>query len=356
MILDRDVTCPKTGVVLLRKGTELYKPTIYHLKYFGISHVYISKNKIRNNTYSPDAPSNKYFDNKKKQQMVFSKVDVVPEEELNSFSKLAYKEVYATLNNIYRERKVKTFFKELKEILDATINNLDPQMLIQIYHIDKIDNQFLSHSIKTSVLSSYIGKINNLSSDDVKNIAIASLLANIGNWDLPIEILLKNDRLTEDEQKLVSMHPAYGYFTLISEGIDSNILAAVLQHHERADGSGYPIGYFADKINFLSKIIGISDTYTALTSKRNYRNAYTRHQALEIMLSESNKFDHDILTLFISNFSFYPIGSKVILNNGEKGEILGTHARMPFRPIVKTDSSKIIDLSEKLTLYIREVI
>ncbi len=339
MMIASDVLCLHKITLLIKKGTVIDKHLIGLLKKHKIPYVYIvDKHFIYNKSI-------KYFDNKKEKEAVLSNID----NALSGFARKIYRQIYLALNDIFKHRRVKPFLKEFTEIADEFVHKIDLQLLTGIYDLNIISNEFLLHSIKTMILSVYLGKINLLNNKDLRDITLSSILCNIGYKDIPKNILLSKGLLSREEKTIVEMHPLHGYRRIVEEGISGNTALAVLQHHERIDGSGYPSK--TKNIHRWSRIIAIADVYSALTSKRIYRPAYARYKALEIMMGDSAKYDRELLTIFISIFAFYPIGMEVNLSDGSTGIIVGTHIGLPFRPIVKV-GDEIVDLSKNLTLFI----
>lgn len=130
----------------------------------------------------------------------------------------------------------------------------------------------------------------------------ASRLHDIGKICIPRSILLKPDRLTDDEFRIVQRHAEIGHSLLVGTRIDWMELGAViaLTHHEHYDGGGYPRGISGDKIPFVGRIAAISDVFDALTSRRPYKSALSPKAAVDIMLEGRGKqFDPYALDLFL---------------------------------------------------------
>ena len=108
---------------------------------------------------------------------------------------------------------------------------------------------------------------------------------------------------------------------------------AVLEHHENIDGSGYPLGIKDGKICKMAKILTIVDVYDALVTERPYKKAKSPADALEILMGMSNKFDLDILKVFINCVILYTIGSTIRLSNGALCVVLKNNENYPLRPV-----------------------
>jgi len=147
-----------------------------------------------------------------------------------------------------------------------------------------------------------------ITDDYIRNIYDASVLHDIGKVGIEDSILLKNSSLTSKEFAVMKKHPVMGYkiFKGVTNEIGTNglikmALEIILYHHENWDGSGYPNGLSKSKIPLSARIVTIGDCYDALTSKRPYKKAFPHDTAIQIMKSNSNKFDPKIFSIFIEN-------------------------------------------------------
>lgn len=98
----------------------------------------------------------------------------------------------------------------------------------------------------------------------------------------------------------------------------------VLQHHERIDGTGYPLGFDAPKICQFAKILSVADVYDALVTKRPYKDALSQRDAVEMLMSMTNQLDIGVMRAFMSSMILYPVDSIVQLSNGEKARVVKT--------------------------------
>jgi putative nucleotidyltransferase with HDIG domain len=128
----------------------------------------------------------------------------------------------------------------------------------------------------------------------------AALLHDIGKLRIPKKLLQKSTRLTATEAELLKQHADYGFLIAGVITRQDEIATAVLHHHERFDGNGYPYGNAGEDIPLLSRIIRIADTYEALTSERPYRKAMTPAEALQVIRTGRNShFDPTLADVFI---------------------------------------------------------
>jgi putative nucleotidyltransferase with HDIG domain len=156
------------------------------------------------------------------------------------------------------------------------------------------------HGSRVQKYSVKIANKLNLNNDKVENIALASLFHDVGKIHIPDKILMKPDKLTEEEMNCVKEHPESGY-NMLQDTYYKEISKIVRQHHERLDGSGYPKGIKDEDIMIEAKIIGIADAFDAMTTTRPYRKAMTKDEAKEELRKdvESRKYDKKIFEILL---------------------------------------------------------
>lgn len=147
--------------------------------------------------------------------------------------------------------------------------------------------RLIKHSIKVAIFSYNLGKKNNLSKEQYRNLFIAGLLHDIGKLKLNQSILNKKSKLSVEEFEYIKLHVSFGVQILKKYKVSESIYKIVEQHHESEDGTGYPNGLNGDDILIESKILRTADIYDALTSNRSYRKKYSRRKAIEIMIKEN---------------------------------------------------------------------
>lgn len=178
----------------------------------------------------------------------------------------------------------------------------------------------------------------------------------IGKAKISKEILNKPGALTQDEYGEIKKHPLYGYQMMENTvGISKRVAMSVAQHHEREDGSGYPLGLDTRNIHPYAKIIAVCDVYDAVTSDRVYRSKTTPYIAADLILEESFKtLAPNVVQKFVQHVTTYFFNDRVRLNNGTIGTVVHIDPYYPTRPLLQTEYG-FIDLREKSDLYITEL-
>jgi len=318
------------GAILVHKYTILDDYTVNKLMNFGIKKIKVYKE------YEPKVETDQ-------------DVEIVYEEKVNEFK--------TVIKDICFGKKLDTL-KVQKIVADLSENFASINDIVTVLKSNRsIDEYTYSHSLNVSLLCSLIGNWLGLSPAQKRTLSYCGLLHDIGKSKIPPEILYKPGPLTPIEYEEMKKHSVLGYKILEGNiAINKDVLLAVLMHHEREDGSGYPFGLKGNKISFYAKITAIADVFDAMTSDRVYRRKQTCFDVFEMFESEYlTKFDTNILLTFLSRVASYYIGSNVRLSDGSCGEIVFINQKAISRPIVRLEDSRIIDLSMEKGLLIEEV-
>ena len=279
--------------------------------------------------------------------------------------------------NIYIQwiKEIINIFNEI--ILRKSVNNEKVNNLIKeiINSVNKDKNNALlffgktfkgifyvyPQTIETIILTYIIGDGLKLSELTLSNLAIASLLHDIGMLKIPKSILEKEDELTKEELSIIHNHTIIGYKHLRDVNYSAIIASGALQHHERMDGKGYPNGLLGDKITKTAKIISVVDAYCAAISNKPYKKfPQNEKEAIQTLLrAGGTAYNSIVLKELIKNISFYPIGSLVILSNNTPDRNPALCCFAAWRPsvkvIVKDGEGETIDLSKRGDIYIKGI-
>lgn len=233
----------------------------------------------------------------------------------------------------------------VSQIVDSMLER--SEMMVNIADLRSYDEYTYHHCLSVSILSVAVGLKLGLDREALKHLGLTAVLHDIGKIMIPLEILNKPSRLTDEEFAIMKTHSALGGEYLMNHRLGDGMLwQSVIGHHEKVDGSGYPCGLASPQIPFFSKIISVADVYDALTSKRPYRSPMQPMEAAEYLMGNCGTFfDYDIVTAFIHKVDFYPVGSCVELSNGKKYVVVENENAL--RPVVRSMDKPY----EKLDLY-----
>ncbi len=245
--------------------------------------------------------------------------------------------------------------ENIEDMLPDMIRNDD--VLMRLGQLKQMDNDTFEHSLRVSILATMMGKWMSFSDEKLLELNEAALLANIGNMKVPSFILQKEGKLTEDEFEIVKKHCQFGYAILLkTQGMTDSIKYSALQHHERMDGSGYPLRLKSGQIHEFAKIIMVCDIFNAMVSERPYRSKISPFEAAEYILWQSGiTLDTKVCYIFLSNISKYFVGKKVQLSNGKFGTIVYVDPNHPTRPTIQVDN-KFIDLVQDRSISIEKIL
>ncbi|CAM4010539.1 HD-GYP domain-containing protein [Cohnella lubricantis] len=239
----------------------------------------------------------------------------------------------------------------LRELLEL-INDYSILMFIPPLDREKND-RWIRKSVLMALTSYQLARWCKFPEKDWTAVALAALLHDIGNTRVDSTMFRKPSGLTPAELNEMRQHTVYGFRLL--EGVPSlnqGVSLAALQHHERIDGSGYPMKVAGDKIHPYAKIVAIADMYHAMTSARSHRKAESPYLVLERLQSEAfGKLDPFYVQTFIDRTTQFHNGMLVQLNDNRVGEIVFTDRSHPTRPMVSVNG-EIINLAKQRDLYI----
>ena len=253
--------------------------------------------------------------------------------------------------------------KLVEEISNSVSRN--PGALISLARLKTADDYTYMHSVAVCALMIALSRQLALDEAQTRSAGIAGLLHDLGKAMMPMDVLNKPGKLTDDEFSIIKRHPEEGHKLLLgSTGADVIALDVVLHHHEKTDGSGYPKHLKDSDISLFAKMGAVCDVYDAITSNRPYKAGWDPAESLRRMAEWSNgHFDPAVFQAFVKSVGIYPIGSLVKLNSGRLWLVIDQAEKSLLTPRVKVFFStrsnahikpEIIDLSrpncpEKIT-------
>ena len=265
------------------------------------------------------------------------------------------KEIFSDLVDL-ETVAIETVEKNVKKMLPDMIRNND--VMMRLSQLEKSDAHTFEHSLRVSILASNIAKWLDYDGKHIEEVAQAGLLFDIGKMKLPQYILNKEEEeRTEEEEMIYRKHPQLGYNVLLrTEGVLSSVKYAALQHHERMDGSGFPLRLKAGQIHEYAKIIMVCDVFDKLITDPPQGKGLSKMEAAEYLNWNTNSsFDARIVYVLIKKISEYMLGKKAVLNTGEVGKIIYVNVNHPTRPTLQV-GDRIVDLVKEKKLKIVKII
>lgn len=312
--------------LLIPKGTVVDNEVLNILRYSSIVSVAVyGKDTSQKKTPSVSVPE-KTHSEQIRESKSFKEFEENFHETTETFS--------YTLNDIASRNKdvdIDILFDSANEIMAGGTNTY--QLMDILSNIRYFDDSTYAHSLNVAMLANILGRWLHMEEHDLKLLTVAGMLHDIGKVLIPPEIIKKPGPLTKEEFEIVKQHSLKGYKLLKGKNVDENICQAALLHHEKCDGSGYPLGLKGDRINELAKLITIVDIYEAMTANRCYREGICPFAVIRMYEEEGySKYDPKYLLPFLQGISDTYLHNTVLLNDGRKGEIILTNKTAISRP------------------------
>lgn len=355
----------KRGQLIINPNVELTRTLISRLEFYGIASVQITENKqVATPMETPKDPA--YFPAKSPVSAPSPVSDASYSQKLKSSPEFQRFQVDFTL----RFQDLKNCFDAYlsdggtvnkEELLSKTISLVNPKQTTldvfdMLHNMRQVNDSTYAHSLNVAIISRIIGKWLHFSNEELDTLTLAGLLHDIGKTKIPDEVLNKDGKLTDEEFQMIRNHPKYGYDILKSQPLNSHIKKAALMHHERCDGSGYPMGLTMEEIDDYALIIAIADVYDAMTAARSYRAPLCPFEVIaEFEKDGLQKYKPKYILTFLENIANAYQNNRVMLSDGTSARIVLLNHRRLSKPLVQLDDGACIDL-EKSPLYIKAII
>lgn len=290
------------------------------------------------------------------------------------YEKIHYDEEFKTFRTVYN--KALTIYKGVMLSYLGTGQSVDPNILIALYetvsqkikteaqlldylyNMDPNDDELTyTQSFNAALLCGAFSNWLGFSQEDKKIFILCGFYYDIGKWKMPSSILWKPGKLTEEEFAMVKKHPVLGYAIVRNDpNLNEHVKNAVIMHHERYDGSGYPYHMVGSKIDRFACYMAVVDSYIAMASPRSYRPAFTPLQIVGTFEKDIIKYDTQIVLPLMSKIADTQIGSKIQLSDDSVWEIIMIQKPNYSRPMLKGDHDMILDLNSRPDLKIVKLV
>lgn len=270
-----------------------------------------------------------------------------PQSELS----MHYRRLLEEIKHIFSSARLHgRLEKELLNTLAGDILALtaSPVQVLRCLHLHPRNSPYIfHHTLHVALLAALIGKQCDFSEERLQALTLSALLHDVGKLRVSLEVLGKQQPLSEDEKEKVRLHSLLGFrFLQKQKEYDLPVLMGVLQHHERLDGSGYPLHTKGDKTHVFAKMIAIADVYDAMTSQKSYGTQHSAFVALDEIQSSilSGQLDTHCGQAFLKLMQNHLAGEWLELTDGRFAQLLfweltGTHSL-----VVQTPEKEVLDL------------
>jgi HD-GYP domain-containing protein (c-di-GMP phosphodiesterase class II) len=254
------------------------------------------------------------------------------------------KALYLTIQTANKDEHVmEKYSKVLHNQMQSCLGSIDMILddiitenisLVDVFDVKLLENYKYAHSVNVCIISLVLGKALGLNTYDLYKLGVGAFFHDMGQMFIPLEVLNKEDVYTAADYKIMNQHTELGYrYAKDTFNLPTTSYLAILQHHERFDGTGYPQGKANEEISLYGRIVAVADVFDALTAPKKYREAMTPVNAFKYLINNSGKaFDPKIVKLFISKVSPYPIGFSLELENDTEAIVMENYENKPFNP------------------------
>ncbi len=226
----------------------------------------------------------------------------------------------------------------IHEVVDSMVDSIvrNPNALIWLTQLRQRDRYSYSHAVDSAVYLLAFGRHLGYPKEDLHNLGLAALMLDIGKLRLPDELLQREGRFTSGEFMLMKTHVQHSLDILNQlEGVHPDVFDTVARHHERHDGSGYPMKLQGEAIGLFGAMAGIVDCFTALISDRAYSSSKTVYEALQLLYKWSERYFHPALVeQFAQCIGIFHVGTLVELSCGDVGIVISQSRTRRLKPKV----------------------
>ncbi len=358
MVVGEDVLSFDRRTVL-SKGTVLTDTLITRIELYGVLNVYIDDSKPEEPAVAESQPA--------------SEAPKKPaERELSYFERVQSSPIFREFKANYDQKTADLSF-QISDMVNKNVP-VDPQLLLEaplelisvagsrvavldMLHVMRgYDDETFSHCMNVALLNYVLSSWLRWSEEDQKMAMLCGLFFDIGKLKVDQNLLRSPNKLNGKELQEVQRHAVMGYQILKDKNVDEHILNTAIMHHERYDGSGYPLHLTAGKIDRFAALTAITDIYDAITSPRTYRKALCPFRAIEIFEEDGlEKYDSDMILTFLKNVGNTYIQNRCQLNDGSVGTIIMLNPEKVSKPVVLTDNG-FVDLMKSSNLRIERLL
>lgn len=330
------------GTILLHEGTEVKERYIQYLRNKGITSLFVGETEAGDTIEIAED----FYDSIHKQEAMATAQEVINQFRVGKGIPL----------------------DRVKNIVSALIDQLGqkPENMVHLLDLRRKEEYMFSHAVNTCILSVMTGLAMGYDSKRLGELGLAAMLHDIGKIKFSRQLAMQfPDYLTKSEREEYRRHPFYSLEVLReNRSLSIEVINACFQHHERWNGSGYPMGLKGDAISEYAQIISIADVYDRLIVGMPHRLPTPVYYAVAILNKAAGEyFNPAIVERFSQNVAIYPTGKAVRLSNRQSGLILGVGIKSKTTPVVRITSDQEgshnriveLDLTKNPELFILDI-
>lgn len=248
-----------------------------------------------------------------------------------------------------------SLLKDISSVLSNARNGM--HVFDMLHSMRDFDDETYLHSVNVALISNVLGRWLNFTERELDTLTLCGLLHDIGKLLIPPEIIKKPTALNDKEHETLMTHPLRGYNILRAQKANIHVQMSAMMHHERCDGSGYPLGIKGDQIDRFAKVVMVADVYEAMTAARIYRGPLCPFEVIGIFESEGlAKYDTRTVMTFLEHVNQTYLNNNVRLSDKSEGVIIMMNRTSLSRPVIHAGGGRFIDLSREHDLYIEAIL
>lgn len=354
MIVAEDVYTFNNQLIIASK-TTLTDRIITHLNFYAIPHVTIeipNKDALHKESMINESHSyiNKPYSMILKNSNEFKEFRKAFTDMIDPFKKQLNNMILDNSKNVNTD----ILLSEVDTILEHSRNGF--HVFDMLHSMRDTDDLTYVHSVNVALICNVIGKWLKFDKKNLETVTLSGLLHDIGKLDIPTEILKKAGKLTDNEYETIKMHTLKGYNILRRKDLNIHVQMSAMMHHERNNGTGYPMGIHGNQIDKMAKIVMIADVYDAMTSARVYRGPICPFEVLSVFESEGmSLFEPKYIMTFMEYIKETYLGNTVKLNDDSIGKIVMMNRNNMAKPVIQLKNG-FIDLAKEQNLYIESIL
>lgn len=344
MVVDQEITTGSGDDTLLEEGVELGETEIRRLKKRNIYSVRIKPDSFDRARDSHQGEQLDGIEFSEEELDELTEQVLAEEKQQRREREQQRRQFYQKLRNFTANlfknisRRDKVDIPGIRSMISTLLSHMskDPQETLKLTRIRDDEHYLFSHTINVTILSLHLGRALDFRSNQLEQLGVGTMLHDVGMTEIPDEVLLKEQSLSDEEFKVIKKHPLFKEELLRGiNGLSYFARSIVLQHHERMNGSGYPNGIQDTEISRFARLVAVTDSFDAMVSPRVYSERRTSYDAMQVIIREAgNLYDKKIARYFFQNMAIYPIGSVVELSDDSVAVVHDT-TDAALRPKVK---------------------
>ncbi|MCF8567872.1 HD-GYP domain-containing protein [Alicyclobacillus tolerans] len=271
--------------------------------------------------------------------------DIQPEESIRpEIQQAVVQRLKAVYDRVAQDSSIQSLSKyhqlsgEISALYDLLLKDIEEndRLVLSLNSMFTNDAYLYKHSMNVTAYALVVGMAHGLTGSRLREFGIGTLLHDIGKTQVDKEVLNRPGKLTESERREIEKHTQMGYDLLLKiPGVSFPSAHCALEHHEKYDGTGYPLRLAGEDIHEFGRMLAVADVYDALASNRTYRKAFAPQDALQYLReNKGTHFDPAYVDSFMNHVNVYPNGMPVKLTYGLSGVIARMDPADVHRPVV----------------------